>query len=146
LNIKPSRNKYYYFHQNHKLVSPVNSAETEEEKKQEQANNQVNYYQLTKNQEIRRKSQLIQEQKQTIQKQEQQIKSLKRNKNLLKQLLKQKEAERLAEISQYQAQLKEKARINELNELELEKKISPYNSIEKLYYRETKTQEQAKYL
>ena len=64
----------------------------------------------------------------------------------LKQLLKQKEMERLIEQSQHQDQIKEKNRIIELNELELEKKISPYNTIERLYYKEHKNQEQEKYL
>ena len=72
--------------------------------------------------------------------------NLTRRIKLLEKLLKQKEAERLQQKNYYEEQIKEKAQINKLNELELEKKISPYNSIERLYYKEHKTQEQEEYL
>jgi len=142
LNIKPGQNKYYYLYQSHKLVSPINSEKVQEELRQgidQQIQLSPKFYQQYQAQEIQRLKQLLSEQQSTSQNLTQRIK-------LLEKLLKQKEAERLTEISQYQSQLKEKTRIIKLNELELEKKISPYNSIESLYYKEHKSPEQEKYL
>jgi len=115
----------------------INQTKSQSAEQQSQFNQK--FYQQYQVREIQRLNQIIQEQQNTTQKQNRLIKTL-------KQLLKQKEMERLIEQSQHQDQIKEKNRIIELNELELEKKISPYNTIERLYHKEHKNQEQEKYL
>ena len=135
-------NKYWFIISYQVLSerSQIKPTLTKEEPKQiiSQSHNQK-FYQQYQVQEIQRLKQLIQEQQSNIQ-------TLKVNEKKLNQLLKQKEQERLQQKNYYEEQIKEKAQINKLNELELEKKISPYNSIERLYYKEHKTQEQEKYL
>jgi hypothetical protein len=125
--------------QDNKYCLIINYQVVLSEPKKEQAENQDKFYQQKQAQEIKRLIQLLSEQKNTNQKLIQRIK-------LLEKLLKQKETERLTEANQYQNQLKEKAQIIKLNELELEKKISPFNSIERIYYKKPKTPEQEKYL
>ena len=125
---------------NYQVLSKPNLInQTKSQLAEQQSQFNQKFYQQYQVREIQRLNQIIQEQQNTTQKQNRLIKTL-------KQLLKQKEMERLIEQSQHQDQIKEKNRIIELNELELEKKISPYNTIERLYYKEHKNQEQEKYL